>query len=65
MPQFDATSHEIEFVQCAVCEKAITAANGSRASGVAIVSSPYAVPCAPKRLRRIPGLTSGESKHTR
>ena len=24
MPQFDATSDEVEFVQCAVCEKAIT-----------------------------------------
>ena len=24
MPQFDASSDEVEFVQCAVCEKAIT-----------------------------------------
>lgn len=24
MPQFDATNEEVEFVQCAVCEKAIT-----------------------------------------
>ena len=24
MPQFDASNHEVEFVQCAVCEKAIT-----------------------------------------
>ena len=24
MPQFDARNHEVEFVQCAVCEKAIT-----------------------------------------
>ena len=24
MPQFDATNEEVEFVQCAVCEKVIT-----------------------------------------
>jgi hypothetical protein len=24
MPQFDASNDEVEFVQCAVCEKAIT-----------------------------------------
>jgi hypothetical protein len=24
MPQFDASNNEVEFVQCAVCEKAIT-----------------------------------------
>ena len=27
MPQFDASSDEVELVQCAVCEKAITGGN--------------------------------------
>ena len=27
MPQFDASNVEMEFVQCAVCEKAITGGN--------------------------------------